>query len=131
MGAVEDAVTRLTAQVTARTVYPYAVPDEDDLPARYLVVYGSEGSEESPRLVGTVSIQTPSVWVVSVSRSANPVVAAREAAWGAQKARAALRNHSPDGTWAFRSESSQPARRDESNPTTYSATEQFSRRTFL
>ena len=131
MGAVEDAVARLTAQIPSRTVYPYAVPD-GALPARYLVVYGSEGSEEPTRMVGHVNTQTPSVWVASVARNDKPEVAAREASWGAQKARAALRNYSPDGTWAFRAESSLPTQRDEAVPaTTFYATEQFSRRTYL
>jgi hypothetical protein len=130
MGAVEDAAARLTTQIPSRTVYSYAVPD-GTLPARYLVVYGSEGSEESTRMVGTVSVATPAVWVSSVSRNADPNVAAREAAWGAQKARAALRNYSPDGTWAFRAQVSRPAAADDPAQETWTAVEQFSRRTHL
>lgn len=132
MGAVEDAVARLEAQVPSRTVYPYAVPD-GTLPARYLVVYGSEGSEESSRACGTVNVQTAAVWVHSVSRDANPVVAAREAAWGAQKARKALRNFKPAASWSFHAEASQPARRDDSITTvsTFLAVEQFSLRNTL
>jgi hypothetical protein len=131
MGAVEEAVSRLTSQIPARTVYAYAVPD-GDLPARYLVVYGSEGAEESTRMSQTVNVATPAVWVTSVSRNADPEVAAREAAWGAQKARAALRNYRPDGGWAFRSETSQPARSNETaSVSTFYAVEQFSRRTHL
>ena len=131
MGAVEDAVTRLTAQIPSRSVYPYAVPD-GTLPARYLVVYGSEGSEDSTRAVGHVNAQTPAVWVVSVARAARPETAAREASWGATKSREALRNYSPDATWAFRAEVSQPAQRDESTDvTTFYAVEQFSRRTYI
>lgn len=131
MGAVEDAATRLRAQIASRTVYEHAVPD-GDLPAQYLVVYGTEGREESTRMSQTVNVTTPTVWVSSVSRNAEPEVAAREAAWGASKARTALRNYRPDGSWAFRSETSQPARRDESaSVTTFLAVEQFSRRTSL
>ena len=131
MGAVEDVVARLTAQIPSRAAYPYAAPD-GDLPARYFVVYGSEGSEVSTRMVGTVNVQSPSVWVVSVSRNADPDVAARESAWGAGKARAALRNYAPTASRPFRSVSSQPARRDESiSATTFYAVEQFSRRTAL
>ena len=131
MGAVEDAVARLTAQIPSRTVYPYAVPD-GTVPARYLVVYGSEGVEESTRMVQHVNQQVPTVWVTSVARNTNPITAAREASWGAQKAREALRNYSPDGSWAFRAEISQPASRDESTTsTTFFAVEQFSRRTSL
>ena len=130
MGAVEDAVTRLTAQIPSRTVYPYAVPD-GTLPARYIVVYGSEGSEAPTRLVGAVVTQVPSIWVTSVSRNGKPEVAAREAAWGARESRRVLRNYSPDGTWAFRAESSLPAQSDPDVAETFRATEQFSRRTYL
>jgi len=131
MGAVEEAVARLASQIPARTVYPYAVPD-GDLPPRYLVVFGSEGSEESTRMSQTVNVATPAVWVTSVSRNEDPEVAAREASWGAQKARAALRNYRPDGSYAFRAESSQPARHDETaSVSTFYAVEQFSRRTSL
>lgn len=131
MGAVEDAAARLRSQITSRTVYEYATPD-GPLPARYLVVYGSEGLEESNRSTFTTNVQTPSVWVTSVSRNEKPDIAAREAAWGAQKARAALRNYRPDGSWPFRSETSQPARKDETaSVSTFFAVEQFSRRTHL
>ena len=131
MGAVEEAAARLRSQIASRTVYEYAVPD-GDLPPRYLVVFGSEGSEESTRMSQTVNVATPAVWVTSISRHPEPEVAAREAAWGAQKARAALRNYRPDGTYAFRAESSQPARHDETaSVSTFYAVEQFSRRTSL
>lgn len=131
MSAVDEAVARLVAQVPGRTIYAHAVPD-GALPARYLVVYGSEGAEESTRACQTVNVQTPAVWVTSVSRNTNPQSAAREAAWGASKARLALRNYRPDGTWAFRAEVSQPPQRDESiSETTFYAVEQFSRRTFI
>jgi len=131
MGAVEEAATRLRSQIPSRTVYEYAVPD-GTLPAQYLVVYGAEGGEESTRMSQTVNVTTPAVWVTSVSRNSKPEVAAREAAWGAQKARAALRNYRPTGTWAFRSETSQPPQRNETaSVATFYAVEQFSRRTSL
>lgn len=131
MTAVDEAVARLKAQVPSRTVYAHAVPD-GTIPAQYLVVYGSNGSEESARMGGTVNLGEPAVWVTSVSRNAKPELAAREAAWGAQKAREALRNYRPDGTWSFRAETSQPPQRDDSlDQTTFYAVEQFSRRTFL
>jgi len=131
MGAVEDAAARLRLQIPSRTVYEYAPPD-GTLPPRYLVVYGDEGLEEATRLSQTVNVVTPAVWVTSVSRNTEPAVASREAAWGAQKARAALRNYRPDGSWAFKAETSQPARKDETASTsTYFAVEQFSRRTHL
>jgi hypothetical protein len=131
MTAVDEAAARLTEQVPSRTVFSYAVPD-GTLPARYLLVSGSPGSEESARMGGTVNLGEPFVWVTSVSRNAKPEVAAREAAWGAQKAREALRNYRPDGTWSFRAETSQAPQRDDSlDATTFYAVEQFSRRTFL
>lgn len=124
-----DAVAvRLTSLVPSRTVYAHGVPD-GDLPARYLIVWASEGSEESTRMVRTVHVQTPAVWVTSVSRNTSPEVAARESQWGAGKAREALRNWLPESRWAMKHDSSAPARRDESiDATTYVATEQFSLR---
>lgn len=132
MGAVEDAVARLAAQIPSRTVYPYAVPD-GDLPARYLIVYGSDGDEESNRMSQTVNVLRPTVRVVSASRNSEPEVAAREAAWGASKARAALRNYRPDGTWAFRHVAGDQSPRVDSSAgaTTYVAAEQFSIRIAL
>lgn len=127
MGAVDDVAARLTAQVTARTVYPYAAPN-GALPARYLIVHGSAGTESSERLADQVDAVDAPVWVTSVSRNADPEVAAREAAWGAEKAREALRGWRPAATaWKVRSEASQPAKRDESiNEATFYAVEQFS-----
>lgn len=132
MGAVEDAVTRLTAQIPSRTVYPYAAPD-GNLPARYLVVYGSDGTEESNRLTQTVNVLRPAVWVVSVARNLRPEVAAREAAWGASKARTALRDYRPSGSYAFRHETgdTSPRRDDTASTTTFVAAEQFSIRTAI
>ena len=131
MGAVEDAVTRLAAQISGVTVYPYAVPD-GVIPARYLVVHGTPGFEEGTRSTFTINQRTPTVWVMSVSRHTRPEQAAREAAWGAEKARDALVNYSPDGSWPFRHELSSPVQREENTTsTTASAVEQFSRRTSL
>ena len=122
---------RLDLMVTPRTVYVGAVPD-GTLPPRYLVVWGSEGSEEATRSTQTVSVQTPAVWVSSVSRNSDPKVAADEAAWGAAKARTVLRNWRPDGAWSVRSDTSQPARRDDALPTTtFYAVEQFSLRSHI
>ena len=132
MGAVEDIAARLEAQIPSRTVYPHAVPSGKTIPASYLVVHGSEGSEESTRSADTVNVQTPAVWVTSVSRNENPLAAAREASWAAGRVRAALRNFRPGGRWSVRAEVSQPARRDESiSATTFYAVEQFSVRTSL
>jgi hypothetical protein len=122
---------RLESLIPSRTVYTGAVPD-GTLPARYLVVYASEGTEDATRMTGTVSVQTPSLWVSSVSRNASPKVAADEAAWGSGKVRAALRNWRPESAWSVRSETSQPARRDESiATTTFYAVEQFSLRSHI
>lgn len=122
---------RLESLIPSRTVYTGAVPD-GNLPARYLVVYTSEGTEEATRSTGTVSVQTPGLWVTCVSRNTSPKVAADEAAWAAAKVRAALRNWRPESSWAVRSETSQPARRDESiTATTFYAVEQFSLRSHI
>ena len=123
--------SHLESTVTARTVYAGAVPD-GTLPARYLVVWTSEGSEEATRSCGTTNVQTPVVWVTSVSRNTAPNVAAREAAWGAARARAALRGFRPEGRWRFTPETSSPARRDESiSATTFYAVEQFTLRSTI
>lgn len=123
----EAAKARLEGQIPSRPVYVGAPPVSP--PARYLLVRTSEGSEESTRSTFTVNIQTPSLWVMSVSRNANPNRAADEASWGAARTREAMRGWAPDPSWAARSEASDPARRDESLPdTTFVAVEQFSRR---
>ncbi len=130
MSIVGDIATRLTAQVPSRTVYAHAVPD-GPLPAQYLVVRASEGSEGSTRVCATTDTQTPSVWVTSVARNANPQVAAQECAWAAGRVRVALRDWTP-GVWPVTPETSQGPTRDESIPaTTFYAVEQFSVRTNL
>lgn len=114
-----------------RTVYTGALPD-GPLPARYVIVWSSEGSEESTRAARTVNIQTPALWVTSVSRNGDPMVAEREASWGAAEARRRLRNWRPEARWALTHELSQPARRDESIPeTTYVAVEQYTLRSSI
>ena len=130
MTLLADVTARLAAQIPSRTVYAGAVPD-GTLPTRYLVVWASEGSEESTRLCDTTNVQTPTFWVTSVSRNSSPTVAAQESAWGATKVRAALRDWKPDGKWKVRPETSQPARRDESATTTFFAVEQFTVRLSL
>jgi hypothetical protein len=127
---IADVTARLAAQIPSRTVYAGAVPD-GTLPQRYLVVWASEGSEESTRLCDTTNVQTPTFWVTSVARNARPNEAAQEAAWGASKVRAALRDWRPDNRWKVRPESSQPALRDESASTTFYAVEQFTVRLSL
>jgi len=124
-----DAVkTRLTAQITGRTIYKGGVPDGAP-PPRYIVVWTSEGDEESARASGTVSIQTPTLWVTCVSRNVAPEQAGRESGADAAAVRRALRNWRPQTRWAVKAESSQPARRDESiSTTTFMAVEQFSLR---
>ena len=125
LDAVAAAASRLLTQEIPRAVYSHGVPD-GTLPTRYLVVWGADGSEEATRAADTVDALSLVVWVTSVSRNADGQVAAHEAAWGASRARAALRNYRPEGRWAFRAESSSPARRDESIPdTTFYAVEQF------
>jgi len=122
----DDVAARLSAQIPSRTVYSGAVPD-GSLPPRYLVVWASEGDESSTRASDGTNTQTPSVWVSSVSRNNSPKIAADEAAWGASKVRAALRDWRPYGDWKIRPEVSQPPRRDEAIPaTTFFAVEQFS-----
>ena len=129
---LSDAVkARLVSSVPSRTVFAGAVPD-GVLPASYLVVWASEGFEESSRSTSTTNVQTPALWVTSVSRNAKPDVAAREAAWGAAKVRAVLRNWRPDGGWLLRAEVSAPPQRESSGTvSTFTATEQFSVRTNL
>jgi len=120
---------RLTEQIPGRTVYLGAVPD-GTLPDQYLFVYGAEGDEWSSRAVRTVNVQRPVVWVMSVSRNNRPDIAAREAQWGAAKAREALRNWRPveDGL-PLAHEVSRPAIRNEAIPaTTFYAAEMFSYR---
>lgn len=122
---------RLEAEIPSRTIYVGAVPD-GTLPPRYLVVWPSEGSEEATRSCDTTNVQTPVVWVTSVSRNADPHAAAREAAWAAGKVRKALRNWRPEGRWKLVHGTSAPARRDESIPaTTFYAVEQFSLRSSI
>ena len=122
---------RLASAVPSRTVYAGAVPD-GTLPATYLVVWASEGFEESTRSTTSTNVQTPALWVTSVSRNKRPEVAAREAAWGAGKAREVLRDWRPDGGFLLRAEVSAPARREDSGTvSTFVATEQFSVRTNL
>lgn len=115
--------------IPSRTVYEYGVPD-GPLPLRYLVVRGNEGGEESSTVADARDLRSPAVWVTSVSRNADPALAAREASWGAGRARDALRGWRPPlgrAAWKLASELSQPASRDESIPeTTFFAVEQFS-----
>ena len=124
MTLLADVTARLAAQIPSRTVYAGAVPD-GTLPQRYLVVWASEGTEESTRMCDTTNVQTPTFWVTSVSRNASPMVASQESAWGSSRVRAALRDWRPDAKWKVRPETSQPARRDESASTTFFAVEQF------
>ena len=135
MTAVLDALaSRIAAVVTDRTVYPYAAPDGPK-PPRYLVVRGSSIAESASRAVGQIDVSDESVWVASVSRNDDPQVAAREAQWGADAARAALRDWSPQlgGTsWLVRLVGSQPAYRDEQVvETAYVSVGQFSVRTTI
>lgn len=119
---------RLTSEVPSRVVYVGAPPDNNP-PKRYLIVRTSEGSEEPTRASFTVNVQSPALWVTSVSRNNTPSHAQDEAAWGAAAVRSALRNWRPETAWALRSEASSPARRDEALPeTTFYAVEQFSLR---
>lgn len=130
MTLLADVTARLAAQIPSRTVYAGAVPD-GTLPTRYLVVWASEGSEESTRLCDTTNVQTPTFWVTSVSRNASPTVAAQESAWGASKVRAALRDWRPYSQWKVRPEASQPVQRDDTATTTFYAVEQFTVRLSL
>lgn len=119
--------TRLEGSLP-REIYVHAVP-AGPLPLRYVLVRTSEGSEAATRAVGTVSTQTPALWVYSTSMHPDPERAAEEAAWGAGKAREALRNWRVEGRWAVTHEASDAARRDESLPdATFVAVEQFSLR---
>lgn len=117
---------RLLAFIPSREVFPHAVPD-GTLPPRYLFVYSAEGDEWSSRVVGDPNIQTPYLWVTSVSRNNAPQVAAREANWGAAEARKALRGFRPDDGWILKATGvSMPAIRNESlAATTFYAVEQF------
>lgn len=122
---------RLETLIPSRPVFIGAAPD-DTPPPRYLLVRTSEGSEAATRSTHSVSIQTPAMWVLSVSMNPDPDEAYDEAAWGASRARAALRNWRPDGEWRVIAEASQTAKRDESLPqTTFTAAEQFSFRSHI
>lgn len=128
--AVAEAVkARLAAQIPTRTVYANAVPEGTTLPAQYLVVWTSNGDEFASAMCDVTDIAVPVVWVTSVSRNAKPEAAAREAAWGADKARTALRDwRSGVGpvSWKLRAVASSPPTRDESlDVTTFYAVEQF------
>lgn len=122
-----DAVkARLEAQIPSRTIYVGALPD-GPLPARYVVLWTSEGDEEANRAVDMPNRQRPYVWATSVSRNTQPDQAAREAAWGAAQVRIALRGWRPEDRWRLAHEASLPARRDESiSATTFFAVEQYS-----
>lgn len=131
LALIDAGKARLGPLIPSRTVYAGAVPD-GPLPAKYIVLWASEGSEESTRSTGTMNVQTPELWVSSVSRNERPEVAAREAAWGAREARKALRGWRPESDWALRHEVSAPARRDElATAVVYVATEQFSLRSYV
>jgi len=124
---------RLRATVPARSVFEGAVPS-GSLPECFLLVRTNEGAEGASRMVGTVSLQRPSIWVTSVSLDVSPPVACDEAAAGAAFVRQALRNWSPvSGGWRLVAEVSEPARPDGSlpNAAAYAAVEQFSVRLAL
>lgn len=118
---------------TPRTVYDGAVPD-GAIPDQYLVVWSAEGLEEATRACDAASVQSPTVWVNSVSRDDDPETASREARWGAARARTVLRGVRPEGRWPLQPVpgGSSPARRDESIPeTTFVASEQFTLRSSI
>lgn len=123
---------RLAAAIPARTVYLGAVPD-GTLPARYIVVWTSEGGDEATRSCDVVNVQTPELRVTSVSRNPLPEQAWREATWGIVQAREALRNWRPEGSWRLRLvEPSMPPTRNDSLPvTTYQAVDQYRVRSYV
>ena len=88
---------RLAAEIPSRPVFVGAPPD-DAPPARYLLVRTSEGSETSARSTFTTSVQTPALWVLSVSMNPDPDEAYDEAAWGAARARRSSAPNWPSNT---------------------------------
>ena len=125
MTLVDDVKARLEAQITGLTVYKNAVPS-GTLPAKYLIVWASAGTETSNRMTDTTNLADPTFWITSVGRLSSPQNSAAAAAFGAREARRAMRDWRPYGAYKVRPEVSQPARRDESLPdATFYAVEQF------
>ena len=122
--AVLDLVAaRLEALIPSRTVFVEAVPD-GTLPARYLLVQEGGDSEEASSMADKVDLVGHSVLVKSVSFNTDPVAAAREAGWGEEKARDALRGWRPViGTAAWKARASNnylaPTRDDSTGSTAY------------
>ena len=130
-GLVAAVGARLEEQVPGWPLFLHGVPD-GDLPARYLVVRGAEGSESSTRAVGSTTVQRPVVWVASSVRHPDGRFAAKEAGAAAAAVRAALRDWRPEGRWALRPSGSTPAERNEALPdTTYYAVERFALRSSI
>lgn len=116
---------RLAAQIPTWPRYLHGVPD-GNLPARYLVVRSSEGSEERTRAAGSTTIQSPSLWIAGSVRHDDGQFAAKELAAVMAQVRATLRDWRPESRWALRPVGSQPAIRNEALPeTTFYAVEQF------
>ena len=126
MTILDDVKARLESEVPGLTVYKGAVPN-GTLPAKYLVVWASEGDEFSTRMCDATNIIEPTFWVTSVGRLSSPQNSASAAAFGSRETRRALRDWRPYGAWKVRPEASQAPRRDESLPdSTFFAVEQFS-----
>ena len=128
---VEAVAARLRAEVPDWPLYEHGLPD-GDLPGRYLVVRGAEGTDERTRAVGSTTVQSPSVWVASSVRHPDGQFAAKEAGRGAARVRSVLRDWRPEGRWALRPSGSTPAERNEALPdTTYYAVEQLTLRSTI
>lgn len=127
--AVQLVADRLAAQIPSRTVYLEAVPD-GALPARYLLVSDGGDTEAASSMCDRVDLVGHAVLVKSVSFSSDPVVAAREAGWGEEKAREVLRDWRPSigsATWKVRASDNYlaPSRDDSTGSTAFMAGRYF------
>lgn len=111
---VEDAADLVAAAVGgAWTVYPHAVPKAPTYP--YVWVYGNTGVADSDDFTNTPALRDVTLWVTSTASRPDPMQAADQAAWGAEKAQAALLPWRPYG-WRPQQLTSQPPNRDDDLP---------------
>lgn len=99
-------------------MYAFAVPDSPA--ARYLFVNGAD-TVGVDNFGDVARLRDGVVWVTSVSRNASAPAAADEAAWGSEKAQAALLNWRPttgDIAWRPVHLDGQPVQRDNDLPDT-------------
>lgn len=110
---VEDAATLVASAVgSAWTVYKYAVPEAPTYP--YVWLYSNTGQAASVDLANTPTMRDVTLWVVATA-DGDPQQAAQQAAWGAEKAQAALVGSRPYG-WRPEHLSTQPPSRNDTLP---------------